>query len=198
MKLMIVTASMRPDSASLRCATFLGNVATKAGFEEPYLLDLGTNPLPLWDTEAAKGAEQWLAWDAIRSQLRQVDAVILVTPEWHGMATPAMKNFLLLCSQKELGHKAGLPVAVSAADNGVYPISELRMTGTKNNHLCLIPEQLIFRKVDTLIDEQGNCTQVDFEERCDYTLALLHKYAEALSMVREDERFPSKTFVFGM
>lgn len=198
MKLVIVAASMRPESASLRCAHFLERIAHEVGFNDQYLVDLGTNPLPLWDTEVSKGADHWSEWGVVREELRQADAVILITPEWHGMATPAVKNFLLLCSQKELGHKAGLPVSVSAADNGVYPISELRMTGTKNNHLCLIPEQLIFRQVADLIDEQGNCTHEGFEERCHYTLSLLHKYAEALTSVREDGRFPSETLVFGM
>lgn len=198
MKLVIVTASMRPQSASLRCAHFLKKVAATVGFDNQYLVDLGANPLPLWDTQLSNDAEHWSEWRTIREQLRQADAVILITPEWHGMATPAIKNFLVLCSQKELGHKAGLPVSVSAADNGAYPISELRMSGIKNNHLCFIPEQLIFRQVDDLIDAQGRCTHQGFEERCHYTLALLHKYAEALTLVREDERFPSETLVFGM
>lgn len=198
MKLTIVSASMRPDSVSARCAAFLTSVAETAGFDVDPVIDLGKDPLPLWDPELTTGAPHWANWLEIRQTLQQTDAIILISPEWHGMATPALKNFLLLCSQKELGHKAGLPVAVSAADNGVYPISEMRITGTKNNHLCLIPEQLIFRKVSDLIDEENNCTDEHFLQRCEYTLALLHKYAEALQSVRSDERFPSSTFVFGM
>ncbi len=198
MKLVIVSASMRPKSASSRCARFLSDVAETVGFTDRTMIDLGENPLPLWDVELGDGADHWAPWLKIKTQLQAADAVILITPEWHGMATPAMKNFLLLSSQKELGHKAGLPVAVSAADNGVYPISELRMTGTKNNHLCLIPEQLVFRQVDDLINEQGECTSDNFADRCHYTLSLLHKYAEVLTDVRADERFPSSTHVFGM
>ena len=122
----------------------------------------------------------------------------MLTPEWHGMATPAAKNFLLLCTQEELGHKPGLVGSVSAADNGVYPISEIRMTGTKNNHLCLIPEQLIFRQVDSLIDSDSICSDEKFESRSRYTLELLAEYANALRSVWQKEKFPSSTFRFGM
>ncbi|MCV5978616.1 NAD(P)H-dependent oxidoreductase, partial [Escherichia coli] len=79
-----------------------------------------------------------------------------MTPEWHGMATPALKNFLLLTTANELAHKPALLVSVSVSINGVYPISELRMTGSKNNHVCFLPDHLIVRKSDKLIDQDAN------------------------------------------
>lgn len=198
LNLMIIVASQRPESASLRCARFMERQALSAGFEHSDILDLGQTPLPLWDPELRTHEGHWSGMPALRERVQAAHAVILVTPEWHGMATPAAKNFLMLCTQNELGHKAGLLAAVSAADNGVYPIAELRMSGTKNNHLCLIPEQLIFRQVDTLIDADSVCLNEQFAARSHYTLALLAHYAQALKPIRELPGVPSEVFAFGM
>lgn len=198
MNLIIVSASQRPDSASRRCGEYLQQLADGAGFQRSELIDLGTEPLPLWDTEFADKTGHWQRWTGIQEKLQQADAFILITPEWHGMSTPALKNFLLLATQQELGHKPALLAAVSAADNGAYPISEIRMTGTKNNHLCLLPDHLIFRKVDQLITCEPQCTDEYFEQRCHYTLALLQRYAKALTLVREDGSIPSAAFAYGM
>lgn len=198
LKLLIVSASQRPESASLRCARYLERIALSSGFSHSDILDLGRTSLPLWDTDVTTASGHWSGLSDLRQRAANADAVILITPEWHGMATPAMKNFLMLCTQKELGHKPGLAASVSAADNGVYPIAEMRMTGTKNNHLCLIPEQLIFRQVDSLIDADSLCSNPRFEARCHYTLALLKAYAVAMQPIWQSNEFPSEKFVNGM
>ncbi|WP_037340191.1 NADPH-dependent FMN reductase [Saccharospirillum impatiens] len=198
LSILIVVASQRPDSASLRCGRYLEHVALSAGFDRSDILDLGESPLPLWDTALTTNAGHWSGMPVLRKRVQAADAVILVTPEWHGMATPAAKNFLMLCTQKELGHKAGLVVSVSAADNGVYPIAEIRMSGTKNNHLCLIPEQLIFRQVDTLIDADSLCSNEHFDARSRYTVELLAHYSQALKPIRALPGVPSEVFVNGM
>ncbi|GED41763.1 NADPH-dependent FMN reductase [Cobetia marina] len=196
--LMIIVASQRPESASLRCARFLERQALSSGFTDCDILDLGKTPLPLWDTDLDSHEGHWSDMPDLRQRVQAAHAVILVTPEWHGMATPAAKNFLMLCTQHELGHKAGLLAGVSAADNGVYPIAELRMSGTKNNHLCLIPEQLIFRQVDSLIDADSLCLDEPFEARSRYTMSLLAHYARALTPIRDLPGVPSRSFAFGM
>jgi hypothetical protein len=198
LSILIVVASQRPDSASKRCGHYLQRLALNAGFDRSDFIDLGESPLPLWDTELATNDGHWSGMPALRERVQAVDAIILVTPEWHGMATPAAKNFLMLCTQNELGHKAGLVASVSAADNGVYPIAEIRMSGTKNNHLCLIPEQLIFRQVDTLIDVDSLCTNEYFETRSRYTVELLGHYSQALKSIRALPGVPSEMFINGM
>lgn len=130
--------------------------------------------------------------------LKHSDAVILITPEWHGMATPALKNFLLLSTDEELAHKPVLLVSVSASVNGVYPISELRMTGNKNNHACFLPDHLIFRNVEELITTDHQCTDQAMHQRNQYTMTLLASYARALAPVHRDMVALGKAFRYGM
>lgn len=114
------------------------------------------------------------------------------------MATPALKNFLMLSTERELGHKPALLVSVSASINGVYPISELRMTGSKNNHVCFLPDHLIFRNSETIVDDTLTCTDSGLHERTLYTLSLLREYAQALGTVRNYAEAGGVPFRYGM
>lgn len=91
--LMIIVASQRPESASLRCARFLERQALSSGFADCDILDLGKTPLPLWDTDLDSHEGHWSDMPDLRQRVQAAHAVILVTPEWHGMGTPAARTF---------------------------------------------------------------------------------------------------------
>lgn len=89
-------------------------------------------------------------------------------------------------------------MSVSASVNGVYPISELRMTGNKNNHVCFLPDHLIFRNCEQLITTEHQLTDPQMQARSEYTIALLSAYATALASVHRDMVNLGKTFRYGM
>ncbi len=197
MNLTIVSGSQRAQSQSLNIAHYLTNLG-KAHFNQVDILDLHQLDLPFWNEGVWNGSEEWQRWTPIAEQLKMSDAFIFITPEWHGMATPALKNFLMLATDEELAHKPALLVSASANLNGVYPISELRMTGSKNNHVCFLPDHLIFRNVQDILDDAHICQDKMLEERCEYTLSLLARYAHALAPVHKDMVEVGKTFRYGM
>ena len=140
MKFFILSGSHRAEAQTLKVAKYVQSVLTRehAG-AEVHLFSLSGNPLPLWD-EATGGAPDAL-WDPISAELKAADALVIVSPEWGGMATPGVKNFLLNCTADEVGHKPALIVTDSATRGGSYPVAELRMSGYKNNRLAWLPEQ---------------------------------------------------------
>ena len=197
MKIAIISGSQRANSKSLQVANSLANIA-KEHFKTQTVLDLHQIGLPFWNEGVWEGSAEWDGWKNIAATLNDADAFIFITPEWHGMATPALKNFLMLCTDNELAHKPALLVSVSASINGVYPISELRMTGSKNNHVCLLPDHLIFRNVDDAFSEQGELTDTTMLERSEYTMSLLAAYADALKPVHTRMLQAGKAFRYGM
>ncbi|MEL7291167.1 MAG: NAD(P)H-dependent oxidoreductase [Pseudomonadota bacterium] len=197
MKLTIISGSQRAHSQSLNVARFLQQQSLKE-FDQVEVLDLYELNLPFWNEGVWQGSEEWDVWTPIAQTLKQSDAFVFITPEWHGMATPALKNFLLLTTADELAHKPALLVSVSVSINGVYPISELRMTGSKNNHVCFLPDHLIVRNSDKLIDENAHSDDNHFVERTQYTLKLLSSYASALAPVHRDMLPLGKDFTYGM
>jgi len=197
MKLSIISGSQRVQSQSLNVANYLDKIAKK-NFKESQVFDLYELNFPLWNEGVWSGSDEWNQWRDLAVELADSDAFIFITPEWHGMATPALKNFLLLTTAKELAHKPALAVSVSASVNGVYPISELRMTASKNNHVCLLPDHLIFRDIESLLDAELNCTNEHMEKRTEYTMELLASYAVALKPVHKMMLEKGSPFVYGM
>ncbi|USN54546.1 MAG: NAD(P)H-dependent oxidoreductase [Candidatus Peribacteria bacterium] len=113
-------------------------------------------------------------------QMEQSDAFVLVSPEWSGMAAPAVKNFLLYVKQ-EMANKPCLLVSVSSGRGGRYPIAELRMSSYKNTQVCYIPQHIIVDHVKDRLNEvpvhEQNKEDIYIRERIAYSLQMLQQYA---------------------
>ncbi|MDR0219680.1 MAG: hypothetical protein LBI71_12620 [Enterobacteriaceae bacterium] len=72
------------------------------------------------------------------------------------------------------------------------------MTGFKNNHVCFLPDHLIFRNGKNLISADLICSDDVFEGRVHYALKLLKSYAEALKQVRETVGEELEIYQYGM
>ncbi len=193
----IVAGSSRNSSQSGKVARFLQQrlIQMEQTTEDTSsLIDLGLAPLPLWPSEE-RGP-----WGLYAQQLKAADALIIIAPEWNGMACPAIKNFFIYASKAELAHKPGLLVGVSAAVGGAYPISELRSSSYKNCRLCYIPEHLIIRHVEQVLNspEAANQDEQRLHARIDYELDILVKYSAALKPVRESIDMTNPAFANGM
>ena len=202
MKFFILSGSHRSEAQSLKVAKYVQAVlAREHPGAEAYLYSLSGNPLPLWD-EASGGAPDAL-WDPISAELKSADALVVVTPEWSGMATPGVKNFLLNCTAGEIGHKPGLIVTVSASRGGSYPVAELRMSGYKNNRLAWIPEHVIIHHVRDNLNVSDGTADLSKEDgatrqRLRYALKVLGEYGQALKLVRASGVIDHQTFKSGM
>ena len=202
MKFFILSGSHRREAQTLKVANYLHGALTRGTPPaEAHLFSLSGNPLPLWD-EATGGAPDEL-WDPIARELKAADALVVVTPEWSGMATPGVKNFLLNCTFEELGHKPGLIVTVSATRGGSYPVAELRMSSYKNNRINWIPEHVIVHHVERNLNGPDGSPGLEKEDqliraRLHYALRVLAEYGQALRAVRASGVIDHKTFRSGM
>lgn len=204
MKISIISGSHRSPSQSEKVARYLEKTLL-GDFDdiEPWVYPLANNPLPLWDQTLWENSKQWDQLLApIRQQLSESDAFVIIAPEWHGQVPAGLKNFFLLFNRFELGHKPALIVSVSSADGGAYPVAELRMSSYKNNRLCYIPEQLILRNVEKILNDNDadNDANADgyFRERIFWSLGILHGYAVALKSMREATEIHHDNFANGM
>jgi NAD(P)H-dependent FMN reductase len=202
MKFFILSGSHRAEAQSLKVARYINTVLSREHpAAEVYLYSLSGNPLPLWD-EATGGAPDAL-WDPISAQLKAADALVVVSPEWSGMVTPGVKNFLLNCTADEIGHKPALIATVSATRGGSYPVAELRMSGYKNNRLVWIPEHVIFHHIGDNLNAPDGAADLSKEDaairkRLRYALRILEEYGKALKLVRASGVVDHKTFKSGM
>ncbi|MFV2005555.1 MAG: NADPH-dependent FMN reductase [Gammaproteobacteria bacterium] len=204
MKIGIISGSHRNPSQSEKVARYLETTLAN-DFEDidSWVFTLADNPLPLWDQTLWEDNEEWNQRLApIKQQLTESDGFIIISPEWHGQVPAGLKNFFLLFNRFELGHKPALIVTVSSADGGAYPVAELRMSSYKNNRLCYIPEQLVLRNIEKILNENAgeNDAEADayFKERISWALGILRGYAVALKVMRESTEIHHDKFGNGM
>lgn len=179
----LIAGSSQLDSQSAKVAHYLaGRLESLALCDRAQVIDLGVTPLPLWPAAASEDH-----WPQQRELLRGADALVVIAPEWHGMACPALKNFFLYAGLQELGHKPALPVGVSAGLGGAYPLAELRASSYKNSRIAYLPEQLVVRQVECVFNDGAPWDEEDrrLRERADWALRMLCEYADALREVRE-------------
>ena len=200
-KVTIVSGSHRVPSMSRKVCDYLGKRLRSEYRSQPEIIDLGESPLPLWNEGYWNDTEEWKnCFASIAATLTNCDALVLVTPEWGGMVAPALKNFLLLLKPSMVGHKPALLVGVSASKGGAYPIAELRMSGYKKNQMCFIPDHIIVRNVENVLNDENPISEVEkrLRERIDYSLKELVHYSDALAKVRKDAQIPDQRFSSGM
>jgi len=204
MKITIISGSHRDPSQSEKVARYIENVLNSEKENvEATVFSLANNPLPLWDQTLWEDSEQWNTLLApIKKQMTESDAFVVISPEWHGQVPAGLKNFFLMFNRFELGHKPAMIVAVSSGDGGAYPVAELRMSSYKNNRLCYIPEQLILRHVESILNEKAEDNNVKsdeyFRKRIDWSLDVLCGYGVALKNMRETTDIHHDMFSNGM
>lgn len=203
MKITVISGSHRSEAQTLKVAKHIRRRLEGGICDEVALVSLAHNPLPLWDMGVWDGDEKWPPLlDPIRKELASSDGFVVCTPEWHGQVPAGLKNFFLLFGKHELGHKPAMIVAVSSADGGAYPVAELRMSSYKNSRLCYIPEHVIVRHVEQVLndDPAQNTESADsyFRERIDWALGILREYCTALRHVRESGATQTEKFGNGM
>ena len=197
-KIAIVSGSHRESGNSHRIAKLVANLLARKGHDSSIV---ALQDLPLWD-EGLWGketlAEKWSLWEPISQQLKDCEGLVVITPEYGGMASPLIANFLLIASPQEVGHKPGLLISVSGARGGSYPIAQLRSFSTKNNYLCWIPDHVIVRDVDDFLNEVNSGKENYTSQKLTYALTILTEYAAALVQVRNSGELDYQTFPYGM
>lgn len=202
MKITIVSGSHRENSQSEKVGRFVKKTLEQGG-HQANLFSLANNPLPLWDEGIWSGDEKWQALlTPVSEQLAVSEAFVIIAPEWHGQVPSGLKNFFLLWGNGELAHKPALIIAVSSSEGGAYPVAELRMSSYKNNRICYIPEQIIVRHVESVLndDSKQNDAESDdyFRSRISWALDVLVQYGDALKAVRAKGITFNQNFSNGM
>ena len=76
------------------------------------------------------------------------------------------------------------------------------MSSYKNNRMCLIPEHVIVRHVESVLNDDAEKNNADadryFRERIPYALGVLKEYALALDAVRASGAASLQVFKNGM
>lgn len=192
MNFAVVVASHQKKSNSLKVANYIDRLLNLQ--DKSQVVDLRDADLPVWTPEVFESDDVAARWKKIDSILKASDGFVFVTPEYGGMAAPILKNFFLFAGSSQLSHKPGLLVSVSIGLGGSYPIAELKMSSTKNNRLCYVPDHVIVRYAGNVLNEKEAVDDSDKVTRSRIAdgIQTLRAYTEALLQMRKKNTLSSE------
>ncbi len=195
MNIVVISASMRAESQSLKVASWLADHVKTMGVE-PVVLDLHKQKLPLFDngeTTTENAAD-------ILALLATADGYVFVSPEWNGMMSHGLINMLHYVA-KEMAYKPVMLVGVSAGRGGTHPIDQMRLMGVKNRHYIISPENLVVSGVEHAFnspEQDEQASDYALKSRASYSLKVLVALAQALEPVRNGAVLDFKRFANGV
>jgi len=122
MQIAILAGSNRRESASTRMARYLQTRLRTLGHSAS-LFDLRENPLPLYDPDSDEEAAAARELDRL---MRECDAIILTTPEYHGTVSGVLKNALDYLGSEHFDGKAVLSVSAAGGAVGVSSLTHMQ------------------------------------------------------------------------
>jgi NAD(P)H-dependent FMN reductase len=199
MKITVISGSGRTDSQSLKVANWLATELGKQGATTS-VIDLAVEDyMPMLHTEVWGDVNGEPA-HKLQAKLQDADGYVVVTPEWAGMPAPALKNMFLYAG-KSMADKPALLVGVSSTMGGQYPTAELRTTSHKNGRVVYIPEQLIVRHAEQVMNSPEPTDDKEdtyIQARARYDLGVLLAYTEAMKPLQGHKAIDYTTYPNGM
>lgn len=162
MKIVILSGSPRKESLTRRVALHLAQHLTQLEYETA-LIDLSKwNHLPpvqsVWSSPAAAPE----AFQSLAESIESADAYILVTPEYNGSYSPALKN-LLDHFPKRSRKPFGLVTASPGALGGMRAAQQLLLLVPALFGIAS-PQFLLVPGVDKKFSESGELTDLSFQK----------------------------------
>ncbi len=160
MKIEIIAGSPRQESLTARVATYLQKHLSAITDAEVGIIDVRDFELPfvqkVWTSVDAAPSE----WKYLAERIFSADAFILVTPEYNGSYSPAMKN-LLDHFPKQLHKPFGIVTASPGVMGGMRASQQVislvaALFGIASPHMLIVPT------VDKKFDAEGNLIDPTF------------------------------------
>lgn len=180
MNIEIISGSPRANSNTVRVAKFLNTELSKhLNNHNVNLLDVRDYPLPMiqqvWGT-IEQVPEQW---KPLAERIFNTDAFIIVTPEYNGSYSPAMKN-LLDHFPKQKRKPFGIVTASPGAMGGMRASQQLQqMVCAFAGIPC--PTMLIVPNLEEKFDETGALIDGSFQKSVDTFIEDFSWLAEKLT-----------------
>lgn len=183
----IVCGSIREDRKSILAAHYIAGQVASAG-HTPTVVDFTKLPLPFVDTPVPPGdLEGQYPYEEVRQWSKiaeSADAFIFVAPEYNHGYSAIMKNALDWLYMEFHYKPAGLVGVSDGMVGGARVIEQLRAI-CGNFALYDIKETVMFRKVQDVLDSEGNLIDLSYERQVNKLVTALAKAAEAMKVLRK-------------
>ncbi|MFC4873466.1 NADPH-dependent FMN reductase [Negadavirga shengliensis] len=153
MKIAILNGSIRPERQSVKVAWYLEKQLRDRGLDVD-LIDLAEYPLPMYGASDGLSKVYEDNVDLVAARLKAADAMIFVTPEYHGTFSGVLKNALDYYWEEFSKKPIGVATASAGKMGGINASTQLQ-------HLILslgayaLPVKFLVSGIQTAFNESN-------------------------------------------
>jgi len=177
--LVAISGHLKPHNATLQATKIALDYASTLGVQT-MLFDLSSITIPFQD-ESKDLSDRFLEVASMRLAVKDADAVLLSTPEYHGSFSGGLKNALDLMSDHEFKGKAVGLLSLAGGSQGISSLNHLRLV-MRSLHAVAIPSQVSIAHSYHAFDANGKFTDKDSENRLFEMVAELVHYAKIFKL----------------
>jgi FMN reductase len=160
-KVVGIGGSLRPKSYSQQALNLVAQ-RLKALGAEVEIIDLRMMKLPF-----CNGEDEYPDYpdvERLRNLVKQADALILATPEYHGSVSGVIKNALDLMSFEHLSDKVTGLISVLGGQSNSNALNDMRVI-MRWVHAWVIPEQIAIGQAWNAFDPEGKLVDEKLSQR---------------------------------
>jgi azobenzene reductase len=174
----IITGSNRKHASSTKLARYIEKLLMAAGHEVLFF-DLYGKPVPFFDPDSRMNQDENLT--ELKAIMRQAQAVILSTPDYHGSVSGVLKNALDHLGFDEFDSKAVLAISSAGGAVGISSLTHLQAI-VRNMHGIYCPEWISIGADQRSFDAEGEPENLQIKARTNKVLKYFLSMAELLSV----------------
>lgn len=181
MKVLIISGSVRTGRRSHNIAVELQKRFRAQGLDQTEVLDLATYNLPVLEEKFLPGsstAPQGLA--AIQAQLDGAEAMVFLSPEYHGSYSGALKNAVDYFWKEFMRKPIGVVAVASGKFGGINASTDMQQLILSLGGFPM-PYKLLIPMVQEAFDESGNITDAALSKNFDKFVSEYSWFAQAIT-----------------
>lgn len=184
MKYAIILGSIRIGRQSHRIAYYLEQKIRSKGIDID-MIDLAEHPLPMMEEDNGRLRGPADDVSIIGAQLKEADAVILVSPEYHGSFSGVLKNALDFYWAEFKKKPIGVVTTGSGRMGGINASSQMQ-------HVVLslgafpLPTKLLIPEIQHAFNEQNEPLREDIIRNTERFLNEFHWFASAIVKAKSE------------
>ena len=193
MRVAIILGSIRIGRQSHKIGYYLAQKIRESSIDVT-MIDLAEHPLPMMEEENGKLLSPASDISIIGTQLKEADAMILVSPEYHGSFTGVLKNALDFYWAEFRKKPIGVVTTGSGRMGGIN-------ASTQMQHVVLslgaypVPVKLLIPEIQHAFNDQFEPLREDIIRNSDRFLNEFIWFANAIVRAKEEqaEKAPAKS-----
>jgi azobenzene reductase len=187
MNIIIISGSIRTGRKSHQVAVELQKRFIKHGLADTHLIDLATYDLPVLEEKYDSEGDMPKGLSDIQMLLDRADAMVFLSPEYHGSYSGALKNALDYFWQEFLRKPIGVVAVASGRYGGINASTEMQQLVLSLGAYPM-PYKLLVPTVQNAFDENGIIKEEMLSKNFDRFVKEFQWLAEAIIEKKKKEQ----------